>query len=158
MIIISSPPISSISVGSERVEKARIQGTFRSGSVVEGLHPDLGGSAAQHTQLFGGCTRYVDQPAASVWTTVVDADHDLAIIVQVGDLHAGAERQLAMRGGQGVLVETFTAGGALALMLGAVIGGAACCVVAVWIDDAFTGATGQQRKQGASAEEPPHGS
>ena len=63
-----------------------------------------------------------------------------------------------MDGSQGILVEALTAGGALALMRCAVVRGAAGGVVTVWIDDAFAGAAGQQGDQGASAEEPPHGS
>ncbi|CRM90469.1 hypothetical protein [Pseudomonas sp. 22 E 5] len=56
-----------------------------------------------------------------------------------------------MGGGQGVLVEGFTAGGFIAMVLGAVIGGGAGFVVAVGVDEA-AGATGQQREQGQEAE------
>ena len=45
--------------------------------------------------------------------TIVDAHHNGLIVFQVGDLHPRAERQLAMGGGQGVLVERFAAGGAV---------------------------------------------
>jgi len=48
-----------------------------------------------------------------------------------------------MGGGQGVLVEGFTAGGAFAVVFGAVVGGGAGFVVAVGVDEA-AGAAGEQ--------------
>ncbi|MNI84405.1 hypothetical protein D3C73_1413110 [compost metagenome] len=57
-----------------------------------------------------------------------------------------------MSGGQGIFVEALATGGAFALVSGAVVGGGAGLVVAVWIDDVVAGTTGQQGEQGAGTE------
>ena len=39
---------------------------------------------------------------------IIDADHDGFVVVEIGDLDLGAEGQLPVGGGQGVLIEGFT--------------------------------------------------
>lgn len=81
---------------------------------------------------------------------IIDAHNHGFVVVEIGDLDLGAERQLPVGGGQGVLVERFTAGGLVAMVLGAVLGGGAGFVVAVGVDEA-AGASGQQGEQGQEA-------
>src|SRR5690349_17670878 len=61
-----------------------------------------------------------------------------------------------MGGGHGIFVETLAVGGAFALVFGAVIRSHAGFVVAVWIDGVSAGATGQEREEGAGAEQTFH--
>ncbi|MNP72802.1 hypothetical protein D3C76_1694250 [compost metagenome] len=74
--------------------------------------------------------------------TIIDADHDGFVVFQVGDLDPSTERQLPVGGGHCVLVKRFAAGGAFAMMFGAVIGGDSGFVITAGID-VVTGATGQ---------------
>ena len=82
---------------------------------------------------------------------IIDTHHDRTVVVEVGHLDLGAEGQAPVGRGQGVLVERFTTGSSLAMVLGAVIGRGAGFVVAVGVDEA-AGATGQQGGQGQEAE------
>ncbi len=93
-----------------------IAGELRA-SLVEGLNAYGGGAAAQHTQLFGCLARDIDQSASGVRAAIIDAHDDGLVIVQIGHFDARAEGQSPVSGGQGVLVERFTTGGAVAVML-----------------------------------------
>src|SRR5450830_57809 len=86
---------------------------------------------------------------------IIDAHYDRFVVVQVGDFYPGAEGQLAMGGGQAVLVEGFAAGGTFALVLGAVIRGHAGFIVAAGVD-VVTGAAGQQAEEGKGGEQTLH--
>jgi hypothetical protein len=56
-------------------------------------------------------------------------------------------------GGEGVLIETFAAGGAFALVPGTVIGSATGFVITARVDDAG-GAASEEAEKGASSEKP----
>ncbi|MNG29209.1 hypothetical protein D3C84_1145990 [compost metagenome] len=89
-------------------------------------------------------------------SAIIDADDNLLVVVQVGDPHARAERQLAVRGGQGILVEAFAAGGLAPVVPGAVPGSLAFGAVTVWIDHALAGA-GAKQQGGEQGESDTHG-
>src|SRR4029077_15031320 len=59
--------------------------------------------------------REVDDPASYERAAVVDSHHDRAVVLQVGDLEPGTERQAPVCRGQRVLVEGLAAGRRLAL-------------------------------------------
>ena len=84
-------------------------------------------------------------------TAIIDTDHHRAVVGEIGHLDLSAEGQAPMGGGQSVLVERFTTGGSLAMVLGAVIGSGAGFVLTIGVDEA-AGATGQQGRQGQQAE------
>ncbi|GBH19891.1 permease component II [Pseudomonas syringae pv. actinidiae] len=111
--------------------------------LVEGLNANWRGAAAQHTQLFGCFARDIDQTTPCVRATIIDTHDHCFVVVQVGDFDAGAEWQLPVGSGQGVLIERFTAGGAIAMMAGTVVRGGAGLVITVWVDDVI-GAASQQ--------------
>src|SRR5690606_41238648 len=54
---------------------------------------------------------------SAVGAAVVDTDRHTAFIVQIGDFDPRAEGQAAVRGGEGMLVETLAAGSAFAMVL-----------------------------------------
>ncbi|SOB49474.1 hypothetical protein PLUA15_140007 [Pseudomonas lundensis] len=82
---------------------------------------------------------------------IIDAHHNRFVIAQIGDQDAAAERQLAMGGAEGVLIERFAAGSTFAMVAGAVIRGNAGFVIAARVY-VVTGTTREQAQQGAGAE------
>ena len=90
-----------------------------------GLDRDLGHAFLRDPELLGGALRKVDVPPTGVRTAIVDLDLDLPARGGVGHGHLGAERQLRVGRGHGVLIERLTAGGGPAMELPAIVGGLA---------------------------------
>src|SRR5690606_34897789 len=80
-------------------------------SIAQGFDAYRCCAAFEHVELLGGGFRDIDQAPARVWPAIIDAHRHALAVAQVGDLYPGAEWQLAVGGGQRVLVEALAAGG-----------------------------------------------
>src|SRR5690606_40402737 len=90
---------------------------------IDSLHMHPRRTTLREAELLGRGEGQVDDAVGVEGAAIVDAQDDLAPVVQVGDLHVAGQGQGLVGGGHAVQVVTFAVGGELVVELGAVPGG-----------------------------------
>ena len=106
-------------------------GEFRQRLVrLQSDHFHVSDALPQHAQPVGGGVGQVDDASAHEWTAIIDLNHDVATVFQIGHPHVGWNRQALVGGGQVEHIVKWAAGGLAAVKIPAIPRGGALLAIA----------------------------